>query len=111
MTKLSRETFEDESSGAEALSLQTLSADCTLTTFEPLKRLFAQSKPTFATADPVPTELMQFVDVLLPVSVIQQTIKLSLLSGTVPDAFKKAVVKPLLKKNQPQTLTPLVTTV
>ena len=46
-----------------------------------------------------PTKLiLKFTDVLLPQ--FQKTVTLSLASGTVPRAFKKAVVKPLIKTNK-----------
>ena len=60
-------------------------------------KLIRESKSTTATADPAPTKLvLEFTDVLLPV--FQKIVNLSLTSGTVPIAFKKAVVKPLIKK-------------
>ena len=60
-------------------------------------KLIRESKSTTATVDPAPTKLvLEFTDVLLPV--FQKIVNLSLTSGTVPTAFKKAVVKPLIKK-------------
>ena len=60
-------------------------------------KLIRESKSTTATVDPAPTKLvLEFTDVLLPV--FQKMVNLSLTSGTVPIAFKKAVVKPLIKK-------------
>ena len=60
-------------------------------------KLIRESKSTTATVDPAPTKLvLEFTDVLLPV--FQKIVNLSLTSGTVPIAFKKAVVKPLIKK-------------
>ena len=41
--------------------------------------------------------LIEFTTVLLPV--FQKIVNLSLESGTVPKAFKKAVLKPLIKKS------------
>ena len=61
-------------------------------------KLIRESKSTTATVDPAPTKLvLEFTDVLLPV--FQKIVSLSLTSGTVPIAFKKAVVKPLIKNN------------
>ena len=60
-------------------------------------KLIRESKSTTATVDPAPTKLvLEFTDVLLPV--FQKIVNLSLTSGTLPIAFKKAVVKPLIKK-------------
>ena len=62
-----------------------------------IPKLIRESKSTTATVDPAPTKLvLEFTDVLLPV--FQKIVNLSLTSGTVPIAFKKAVVKPLIKK-------------
>ena len=60
-------------------------------------KLIRESKSTTVTVDPAPTKLvLEFTDVLLPV--FQKIVNLSFTSGTVPTAFKKAVVKPLIKK-------------
>ena len=60
-------------------------------------KLIRESKSTTATVDTVPTKLvLEFTDVLLPV--FQKIVNLSLTSGIVPTAFKKAVVKLLIKK-------------
>ena len=60
-------------------------------------KLIRESKSTTATVDLAPTKLvLEFTDVLLPV--FQKIVNLSLTSGTVPIAFKKAMVKPLIKK-------------
>ena len=73
-------------------------------------KLIRESKSTTATVDPAPTKLLlEFTDVLLPV--FQKIVNLSLTSGTVPIAFKKAVVKPLIKKSQILTPRSSVTTV
>ena len=72
-------------------------------------KLIRESKSTTATVDPAPTKLvLEFTDVLLPV--FQKIVNLSLTSGTVPIAFKKAVVKPLIK-SQISTPRSSVTTV
>jgi hypothetical protein len=73
------------------------------TVFKPLsqedvRRLVTQAKPTSCLLDPLPTKLtIELLDILLPV--IQKIVNLSLDSGTVPLEFKKAVVRPLLKKS------------
>ena len=62
-------------------------------------KLIRESKSTTATVDPAPTKLiLELIDVLLPV--FQKIVSLSFTSGTVPSAFKKAVVKPLIKKGK-----------
>ena len=86
-------------SSASVLSVfHTLSEDQVL-------KLLAKSTPTTAAIDPVPTTfVLEFTDILL--SFFCKIINLSLQSGTVPQAFKKAIVKPLLKKHNldPETL-------
>jgi len=63
-----------------------------------LRKVILKSKKTSCELDPAPTKfLLQFLEVLLPVLVL--IINLSLKSGQVPKCFKKAVVKPLLKKS------------
>ena len=60
-------------------------------------KLIRESKSTTATVDPAPTKLvLEFTDILLPV--FQKIVNVSLTSGTVPTAFKKAVFKLLIKK-------------
>ena len=59
--------------------------------------IITSSKPTTCSLDPVPTRLLK--EVLTPVGTsLLNTINLSLVSGYVPQAFKVAVIKPLLKK-------------
>ena len=61
-------------------------------------KLIHASKPTTAAVDPVSTKfVLEFTNVLLPV--FQKIVNLSLESGTVTKAFKKVVVKPLIKKS------------
>ena len=75
----------------------TCSLVFTLSSEDQILKLIRESKSTTATVDPAPTKLvLEFTDVLLPV--FQKIVNLSLTSGTVPIAFKKAVVKPLIKK-------------
>ena len=62
-----------------------------------IRKLISRSKLTQAALDPIPTKLVvEFLGILLPV--ISKIVNLSLKTGTVPKAFEKAVVKPLLKK-------------
>lgn len=64
---------------------------------EQVLKLLNRANPTTAVVDPIPTQLMlEFVDTLLPV--LTKIINTSIESGTVPEAFKRAAVKPLLKK-------------
>ena len=61
-------------------------------------KLIHASKPTTAAVDPVSTKfVLEFTNVLLPV--FQKIVNLSLESSTVTKAFKKVVVKPLIKKS------------
>ena len=63
-----------------------------------VRKIIISSKPTTCSLDPIPTPLLiQFLDQLLPT--ITTIINNSLLSGSFPDSFKTAVVKPLLKKS------------
>ena len=62
-------------------------------------KLIRESKSATATVDPAPTKLvLKFTDVLLPV--FQKIVSLRLTSGIVSRGFKKAVVKPLIKKEK-----------
>ena len=62
-------------------------------------KLIRGSKSATATVDPAPAKVvLEFTEVLLPV--FQKIASLSLTSGTVPIAFKKAMVKPLIKKKE-----------
>ena len=71
-------------------------------------KLIRESKSTNSDRRPGSNQtLLEFTDVLLPV--FRKIVNLSLTSGTVPTAFKKAVVKPLIKKKP--NLDPEVTTV
>ena len=64
--------------------------------WDQILKLIYVSKPTTAAVDPVSTKfVLEFTNVLLPV--FQRIVNLSLESGTAPEAFKKAVVKPLIK--------------
>jgi len=82
--------------------LSPASATTAFSDFAPLsldqvRQLILKAKPTTSALDPAPTKfVLEFLDILLPV--FQKIINLSLLSGTVPRAFKTAAVIPLLKK-------------
>ena len=101
-TETIRQEFNDdpldtiESFTFSVPSVDTLSRFLALSEDQNLK-LIRESKSTTATVDPAPTKLiLELIDVLLPV--FQKIVSLSLTSGTVPIAFKKAVVKPLITK-------------
>ena len=74
-----------------------------ITTFDQVdetivKKVIDKSKKTSCQLDPAPTNfILQFLDILLPIIVL--LINKSLETGCVPDCFKKAIVKPLLKKS------------
>ena len=101
-TETIRQEFNDdpldtiESFTSSVPSVDTLSRFLALSEDQNLK-LIRESKSTTATVDPAPTKL-ELIDVLLPV--FQKIVSLSFTSGTVPSAFKKAVVKPLIKKRK-----------
>lgn len=62
-----------------------------------LNSVVSSSKPSTCLLDPIPTKL--FKDVFLSVCPsLLETINLSLSTGYVPQSFKVAVIKPLLKK-------------
>ena len=62
-----------------------------------LTSLVSSSKPSTCQLDPIPTKLFKDVFPLINSSILTQ-INLSLLTGYVPQTFKIAVIKPLLKK-------------
>ena len=60
-------------------------------------KLIHTSKPTTAAVDPMSTKfVLELTNVLLPV--FQKIVNLSPESSTVQRAFKKAVIKPPIKK-------------
>uniref|UniRef100_A0A669C0Q9 Reverse transcriptase domain-containing protein n=1 Tax=Oreochromis niloticus TaxID=8128 RepID=A0A669C0Q9_ORENI len=85
------------------LSTATLSTiDIHLDSFSPidlseLTSIITSSKPSTCLLDPIPTKLLKEVLPLINASILNM-INLSLIIGYVPQAFKVAVVKPLLKK-------------
>uniref|UniRef100_A0A8P4KLV1 Reverse transcriptase domain-containing protein n=1 Tax=Dicentrarchus labrax TaxID=13489 RepID=A0A8P4KLV1_DICLA len=62
-----------------------------------LTSIISSSKPSTGLLDPIPTRLLKEVIPLIGTSLLDM-INLSLLSGYVPQSFKVAVIKPLLKK-------------
>jgi hypothetical protein len=76
--------------------------DTVFMSFQPVsedevKRIVLKSKPTTCSLDPIPTNLLfECIDIVLPS--LTEMINDSLTSGTFPNSFKTAVVKPLLKK-------------
>uniref|UniRef100_A0A8P4G3E0 Reverse transcriptase domain-containing protein n=1 Tax=Dicentrarchus labrax TaxID=13489 RepID=A0A8P4G3E0_DICLA len=62
-----------------------------------LTSIIFSSKPSTCLLDPIPTRLLKEVVPLIGTSLLDM-INLSLLSGYVPQSFKVAVIKPLLKK-------------
>ena len=65
---------------------------------EEVRKLIMSSKSTSCPLDPLPTSLLKdSLSVLLPV--ITKLINGSLISGIVPQCFKNALIKPLLKKS------------
>ncbi|XP_051242969.1 uncharacterized protein LOC127355793 [Dicentrarchus labrax] len=62
-----------------------------------LTSIISSSKPSTCLLDPIPTRLLKEVVPLIGTSLLDM-IRLSLLSGYVPQSFKVAVIKPLLKK-------------
>ncbi|KAK7092145.1 hypothetical protein V1264_009742 [Littorina saxatilis] len=63
-----------------------------------VRKLIVKSAKTSCDLDPLPTPLLcDHLDILLPT--ITRILNESLSTGTVPSDFKKAVIKPLLKKS------------
>uniref|UniRef100_A0A8P4K2R3 Reverse transcriptase domain-containing protein n=1 Tax=Dicentrarchus labrax TaxID=13489 RepID=A0A8P4K2R3_DICLA len=63
-----------------------------------LTSIISSSKPSTCLLDPIPTRLLKEVVPLIGTSLLDM-INLFLLSGYVPQSFKVAVIKPLLKKS------------
>ena len=87
---------------AQADSFSDSFSDITLSTFEPVteamvKLVITKSAPKTCSLDPIPTPLLlEILDCLLPS--LTALINSSLSSGLFPQAFKSAVIFPLLKK-------------
>ena len=65
-----------------------------------IRSLITSSSPKSCGLDPIPTSLLvKHFDSLC--TVITKIINNSLASGTVPESFKHAIIKPLLKKTKP----------
>lgn len=62
-----------------------------------LTSMISSSKPSTCLLDPIPTRLLKEVLPLVSASLLDM-INVSLLTGYVPQSFKVAVIKPLLKK-------------
>ena len=85
-----------------AASLISSVSDLTLDCFSPvglseLTSTISKAKPSTCLLDPIPTRLFKDVMYSIGISVLDQ-INLSLQLGYVPQVFKVAVIKPLLKK-------------
>ena len=75
-----------------------LTLDCfSLVGLPELTSTISKAKPSTCLLDPIPTRLLKDVMSLIGTSILDQ-INLSLNSGYVPQVFKVAVIKPLLKK-------------
>jgi hypothetical protein len=103
ITKI-RDTLDNDISSDSVFSTPnvTIKVGSALSEFSSLSQeeisiLIRNAKKTSCPLDPIPTNLLlELLDLLLPV--IHKIINSSLASGTVPTEFKKAIVKPLLKK-------------
>ena len=69
-----------------------------LITLDQLAKIISSSKQTTCILDPIPTKLLKEILPLID-STLLNIINLSLSSGYVPQSFKIAIIKPLLKKN------------
>uniref|UniRef100_A0A8P4KSI9 Reverse transcriptase domain-containing protein n=1 Tax=Dicentrarchus labrax TaxID=13489 RepID=A0A8P4KSI9_DICLA len=87
------------SSGTSANVNSDIYLDCFSTIdLHQLTSIISSSKPSTCLLDPIPTRLLKEVVPLIGTSLLDM-INLSLLSGYVPQSFKVAVIKPLLKKS------------
>ena len=68
-----------------------------LITLDQLAKIISNSKQTTCILDPIPTKLLKEILPLID-STLLNIINLSLSSGYVPQSFKIAIIKPLLKK-------------
>ena len=84
-------------SGHETSHITSLMAQFRPIDLEKTKRLVLSAADKSCDLDPVPTSIVKKnIDALAPV--IQKIINTSISTGTVPGAFKTAIVRPLLKK-------------
>ena len=92
----------NSSASTRQYSNYEIQSKCNLSQFKPiqeedLKKIIINSPTKSCCLDPIPTSLLKkCIDPLLPF--ITETVNLSLLTGTVPQLFKSAVITPLLKK-------------
>ena len=99
---LSASSDISSSTGISGTSEAAVEPDLYLDCFSPidlyqLTSMIFSSKPTTCLLDPIPTRLLKEVLPLVSTSLLDM-INLSLLTGYVPQSFKVAVIKPLLKK-------------
>ena len=96
-----RESLDKQSPPTPPVTERSFQGD-PLSTFhsvseETVKKVILNATPTSCELDPIPTPLLvECLDALLPT--ITSVINDSLVSGSFPDIFKSALVKPLLKK-------------
>ena len=97
-----QEQFDDDLDSAFEFDRHVSSDDSYLSKFTPLtetdaQKLISDSNTTSCELDPIPTFLLkECLHELLPI--ITQIINLSITSGKMPDSFKSAVIRPLIKK-------------
>lgn len=83
---------------AVSLNVVRPELDCfTTISLQELNSLVSSSKSSTCLLDPIPTKLFKEVLPLVCPSLLE-TVNISLLTGYVPQSFKTAVIKPLLKK-------------
>ncbi|XP_061590906.1 uncharacterized protein LOC133456448 [Cololabis saira] len=97
-----REEINQPVVGVSSALATSLGSDLSLDCFDPidlpeLTSLVNRAKSTTCMLDPIPTRLFKNVFSLIGVTILDQ-INLSLSLGYVPQVFKVAVIKPLLKK-------------
>ena len=88
--------------GVSSASVTSFGSDLTLDCFAPvdlpeLTSVVTRAKSSTCLLDPIPTPLLKNVFSLIGTTILDQ-INLSLKLGYVPQVFKVAVIKPLLKK-------------
>ena len=68
-----------------------------MVTEKEVREMILKCPPKSSEVDPIPTSLLkELIDVIVPV--VTKIFNVSLSTGTVPSAFRHAIVKPLLKK-------------
>jgi hypothetical protein len=101
-----RQSLEEIQTGEEPAQETSISPTSLhhleLTTDDEVRNIIMSSSSTTCASDPIPTSLLKdCIELLLPT--ITQIINSSLTEAEVPDSFKLAIIKPLLKK---ETLDP-----